>query len=462
MGDFLRAAEEGLVPKGSVLIVENLDRLTRQNLFSAMELMKNIICRGITLVTLNDGQAYTEEAVDKNPLILLSVVVMFMLGNQESAKKGERLKESWSARRARARDHGTPLTSRIPGWLKLNEDRKTFFIIKDRATIVHRIFELVAAGKGIKPIAEMLNREGVERFGGGKIWYTAYVAKIADSAAAMGTLVPHVIEHVKNSDKKVLRALEPVPGYYPAVVDEALFARVRAMRERPSPPTRNSDIKSMLAGLATCPKCGGRVTRISKGPKTRPSRYLVCMRAKMGGDCTYKSIRQDLVEQAIIAHLPMKTRSSSVEAEESIRDIGRNLDKLNTTIANFVEQISIAPSHHLSEHLQLAERMKHDLVSRLEGAKFLASPLTQKLIRQAMGELTKLVKAEPLDINRINGRLRQCFSKVEVDVELGELRLHWRGTDDIEIITFMAKTSNPIAKAVRTPAYKARRKRNLK
>jgi DNA invertase Pin-like site-specific DNA recombinase len=55
LGAFLRAVEEGVVPKGSWLLVESLDRLSREPAFDASYTMQGIIRAGVTVVDLSDN-----------------------------------------------------------------------------------------------------------------------------------------------------------------------------------------------------------------------------------------------------------------------------------------------------------------------------------------------------------------------------------------------------------------------
>ena len=50
------AVNDGLVPKGSVLLVEALDRVSRQSARKAVRILEDIVEGGITVVTLNDGK----------------------------------------------------------------------------------------------------------------------------------------------------------------------------------------------------------------------------------------------------------------------------------------------------------------------------------------------------------------------------------------------------------------------
>ena len=61
MGRFLEAVRVGSVKRGSYLIVESLDRLSREQVLTAQSLFLSIIQAGINLVTLMDGKVYRPE-----------------------------------------------------------------------------------------------------------------------------------------------------------------------------------------------------------------------------------------------------------------------------------------------------------------------------------------------------------------------------------------------------------------
>ncbi len=60
LGKFLDLVTGGKIAPGSVLIVESLDRLSREEVLEALTQFLNIIRAGIHLVTLIDGMEYSE------------------------------------------------------------------------------------------------------------------------------------------------------------------------------------------------------------------------------------------------------------------------------------------------------------------------------------------------------------------------------------------------------------------
>ena len=79
LGRFLAAVEAGEVPAGSTLIVESLDRISRQEITAALNLFLLILKFGIEIVTLTDGQRYTKTSVDESVSQLLSSVISCFL-----------------------------------------------------------------------------------------------------------------------------------------------------------------------------------------------------------------------------------------------------------------------------------------------------------------------------------------------------------------------------------------------
>lgn len=89
LGRFLGAIEERKVPRGSYLLVESLDRLSRQDITSSVTLFLNITQSGVNIVTLADNQFYRAGKTEFAQLIY-SIVVMAR-ANEESEMKSSRI-----------------------------------------------------------------------------------------------------------------------------------------------------------------------------------------------------------------------------------------------------------------------------------------------------------------------------------------------------------------------------------
>ena len=163
LGRFLAAVKAGSVERGSYLLVESLDRLSREEILVAHTLFLSIVQAGINLVTLADKRMYRAEGVDLVDMIT-SLVIMER-AHEESKTKSMRVGAAWKNKRTKAIS-GQPMTARCPAWLKLAIDRSRYEIIPERAEIVRQIFANTASGMGMYSVATRLNKSGIPAFEG--------------------------------------------------------------------------------------------------------------------------------------------------------------------------------------------------------------------------------------------------------------------------------------------------------
>ena len=95
---FIELVEAGRIERGSILILESLDRLSRQQVFTALGLFSSILSAGIEIVTLSDGQHYTAESINDVGQLMFSLISMSR-SHEESAVKAKRVSASWENRR---------------------------------------------------------------------------------------------------------------------------------------------------------------------------------------------------------------------------------------------------------------------------------------------------------------------------------------------------------------------------
>lgn len=92
--------ESGEITNDSWLIVENIDRLSRENPWDALGMFRAIIESGITVATLSDDMIYDLPSLRKRPKILTTLNAGLTKAHRESADKAERLQEVWAEKRA--------------------------------------------------------------------------------------------------------------------------------------------------------------------------------------------------------------------------------------------------------------------------------------------------------------------------------------------------------------------------
>lgn len=426
---FKEAVETGLVPQGSLLLVEQLDRVSRLVPRKALRVLEDIVDAGVSVVTLDNERVYTAESLNSDPMDLMVSILTFMRANEESATKSRRLKQAWETKRNMAAKK--PLTSRAPAWLSLNRETGTFEPVPERAEIIRRIFMMTLDGVGQHKIAEMLNREGVKPWGRGKYWQRSYIAKILANAAVVGTLTPHILDH--DGGRKQRKALEPIEAYYPAVVSHETFADVAALRATARAPTRgrhaSAPISNILAGIAACPRCGDTMTRIQKGKRSQPA--LVCRSAKAGAGCAYKSVRYSWIEDAIRQRLWERLNDTPAgdadpELEQEIINADHWVDELKEQAAILAGNLSLGHSPTLAAELravdQKLETAKAELMQLMERREATSGPLIAARVAKVQAALAP---DAPQDSAKLNTALRGIFKRAVINWPHGTIDLEW-------------------------------------
>lgn len=240
LADLINQAEKGVIPQGTVLIVESLDRVSRQTPLDALDIFRRLLSAGLEIHTLIDGQKYTKESVDANFFQLLGSLFVLHRAHDESKIKSERIKASVSARKKAVLEEGKLWRGSMPSWVDVVDGR---IVLNDFHKVIQRIFKMYISGKGMGEICKDLNAEGVGAARGG-LWQHKVIQKLLSNDAVTG--VYRVGE-------------QTIDGYYPRVVSKADFARVAALRAgKKDKPGRKQTVhhENVFSGLLKCGKCG--------------------------------------------------------------------------------------------------------------------------------------------------------------------------------------------------------------
>jgi len=295
--EFRRFVAEGRIPPGSYLIIENLDRLSREQERIAVELLLSIVNAGITVVQLMpEEQVFSPANLDM--LGLMRAVIQMAQAHQESAKKAKRLGEVWGEKRKAAASGKAKLTSRVPGWVQHVGDKMRLH--PERAAIVRRIYKLCIAGYGGQATAALLNKEKVPTLTGRGKWYQGHVAHILRTRAVLGEHQPYT-EH---GQEKRTPVGDPIPNYYPAVVTEDVYnAAQGAMAGRTHLAGRNPKKNtSLFRGILRDARRGGTIGLSSGGKKGEPRHHFYANSDRIAGE-QQKNFPAESFEAAILTKL---------------------------------------------------------------------------------------------------------------------------------------------------------------
>jgi hypothetical protein len=362
---FLEAIEHNLVPKGSFLLVESLDRLSRNQILSAQSLFLRLAER------------------------------------------------PWSAR--------------CPGWLRLDKTQGKFTVVEERANIIRRIYREALAGVGHQTIARQLNEEAVPLFGQGnqrgKMWNRSLIRHFLRYPAVIGDFTPTVTEFVDGMRRA--RPQATVPNYFPAVVDRADWDRVQAIRAQWSKHHKNTVSKvgraNLLAGLSRCPYCDSYMVLLSS---SNPNwRYLTCRKAYSGLGCSDRWVRYAGIEDAltrdideIIGGCPKPLLDPDIRSNR-LEQIRRRLHELRVRLASIQSEYVLVRRINRPS-LANAERIEAEMQQLLDERKTLRidRPRWLNVILAArMAKLREVARTMDVDRHALNTILRSLLVRVVVD-----------------------------------------------
>jgi DNA invertase Pin-like site-specific DNA recombinase len=288
LGRFLSAIVSGVVQPGDSLLIESLDRLSRDEVIESLAIFTKILKRGVQIITYSDRRIYSQENISDIGQIIYSIMIMAR-AHEESQMKSQRLSKRWENKRSTASTK--KLTAIAPYWLKLNGN--TFEPIEERVKIVQRIFSLALEGRGIDRISKELNLAGVPSWRRKTGWQKSYILKILHNRAVLGEFQPHAMHRIRKDNGVIKRVRQPSgdahQGYFPAVITSDVFNRVqRALTTRKFIGAgRRGELHNLFTHICQCANCGGSAVFINKGPKWK---YLACDSARRKAKkCEYVS-----------------------------------------------------------------------------------------------------------------------------------------------------------------------------
>jgi DNA invertase Pin-like site-specific DNA recombinase len=265
---FIQAADSGVIERGSYLLVENLDRLSRAQLPDGIALLDRLVKLGIRVVTLIDEKVLDEESI-KDPMCVFWAVMILIRANEESTTKSDRVSKAHK----RKRDNHAPFAfGQGPGWLQPNAMKTGWEIIPEKVESVVKVFEYAARGIGSTAIARIANREGWSVPGRAKDWHKTLPHKLLHNRRVLGELEPQV------KDGKVRRRTgECWVNYYPVIIDLDLFnaAQASAERRRNLPKRRDGGYHNVFQGFLRCGYCGATLSRKPKSSNRNSPGYAL-------------------------------------------------------------------------------------------------------------------------------------------------------------------------------------------
>lgn len=293
LGKLLAMVESGELRPPLMLIVEALDRFSRENKWQANSRLSGLVSKGVIVATTQDDKLYDLDSGIGD--IIMSVVILAK-ANQESEDKSFRVSETKAIRAQEAMTTKNVLHQNVMGWLSVpdavspsNRATRRYEVKAECAKTVLLMYQM-ALDHGAAYITSWLiaNREAFGRSGQ---WNIRYVKNILASRAPLG--------HLQTKQGLIEDTL-------PRIIDDDLWLRVQAARKKREGQggQKLGGTANLLAGIGRCGTCTGRL-RINRHGRTGHT-YYECERHAVFKTCDNRNrYRMDLIEAALLHRFGM-------------------------------------------------------------------------------------------------------------------------------------------------------------
>lgn len=393
------------VPVGSWLVVENLDRISRDDAWTALDIFKSILSKGIVVVTGMDEKVYKYADVKNNPTDLIISLLMFTRAHDESLTKKNRVEAQARSliRYNLTRKAGTPAKAiesvgQNVWWV----DTKSGYVTPHPMyfSAAQKIIELKQNGETLLGIQRYLNEH-----------YTAPKKRVYKDKTGQA-LTPktkqwgkHLIRTFLNPtvhgqkiftlDKRdesgaiiydsesdePLKETFIIPDYYPALMSEVDYLtlskldRHRAVtRSSSTYPGGNPEPEIPLLsgiGILFCGKCGSFMFK--SGSSENKYRYICGSKIVQGKPCGKKGFTSYQLEHTVLQliadhvwnnHQEDKTAWYESEIEKASEAV-KKLLKLATLTDN-IEELADQINANKQKKITLEKEFQQYKISRSE------------------------------------------------------------------------------------------------
>ncbi|SHJ92701.1 recombinase family protein [Paramaledivibacter caminithermalis] len=320
----LKMLEDAKEGKFDEVAVWKLSRLARNNL----DLLKIVDILNKHEVNFT---SITESFDTSTPAGKLQMNILGVISEFERETIVENVKLGMKQRAKEGKWNG----GRLLGYksVKLEEGKSNetgLVIIPEEAEIVRKIFTLYSQGKGLKSIANHLNKCGYKTIKGNS-FSTAAISVIIRNPTYIGKI--RFNKYIDWSGKRRKGKNEDyilADGQHEPIIDKELWDKVQELIQMKSfKPKRTYDGEYPLTGLLKCPVCGAsmvaaRTVNKRKSGKKYIIRYYYCgeFRSKGATVCKSNSVRADDAEKYVFERIKEVLGNDKV-----LRDIVKRINE---------------------------------------------------------------------------------------------------------------------------------------
>jgi DNA invertase Pin-like site-specific DNA recombinase len=377
-GDFKRMLDNvlsGVIPAGSLIVLENFDRASRADIDSAIDDIRQILRKDVEILTLGDNERYDKSSLS-DPIRLIKHILIAERAHQESVVKQARTVAVWKAKSDKAVMSGLPMGKQTPGWIEISSDRQSFTVIEDKAATVKLIFQMRLAGHSMFAICKYLNKNNYPTINDRKVrisktvkpaggnWSAISVKHILTSRSVIGYLPAKF----STLDRKIILRDE-IPDYYPKIIDDQTFSAVQTLLEQGGKGRLAAGehwlYVNIFRTLLSC-RCG--LTMTPSGIRKPVYQGTYRCNGMHEGRCKYGSVSRKKLDTELCTRLFSKLSQlyDSNTDQSQLNDLKRRLHMVDRELQTLTETLLQLPNiNQIRDALADKQREKESIQSEL-------------------------------------------------------------------------------------------------
>lgn len=402
----------------SILVVESIDRFSRQNPFDVMGYINALMAHNVAIHDVMANIVISRSNSKDLPFVMMNAQRAY----DESKYKSDRIRKGWAKKREHAFNKGTIVTNKRPQWIEVENDK---YVLNHKAAVVKEIFSLYQTGMGCPTIAKQLQTKEGEQYKFNRPWTGELVHKILTNRRVTGKIfISEIIRNHDDIENPVTQKKYDM-DVYPVVINEEEFELVQELLKSRRPNAGRVTVKkdgqeevliksNLFSGIARCTECGGpmyhnvvRAKRTPKkgDPKIEEYRYIRCLNER-DGLCENKAMTYETVERFVVEHLlgmDLNTVIKEQEFNPEIEVIRIQIDQVKDQITNYENGIERRKSAGKAVSFEMREELDD---AKLELEQLLARQASLATVQVDVPVLQDVNVTELYDVNNVDIRTR--------------------------------------------------------
>jgi DNA invertase Pin-like site-specific DNA recombinase len=395
-GRLLDAIEDNKIKSGDYILVEAIDRIGRLPMLKALNVLTGICLHGVSIITLEDNQIYSEKEIESNAGIIYHLIGKIDMAHNYSKNLARRISDTWERKREKA-DNGTMIKRKSFWWLTRCPESGMFEVLTDSdKAILNEVFKQFNCGVSYARIVDYLKGLNDDRFSN-----TSHPAirQWIQSKTCIGYW----------QDNKI----------YPAAIEDSIFYIAQAnIKERSKGKVQGAASGHVLAGLVKCSLCG---SNYSVRNHKHSASVMFCGKGKRGkthcsntksiplaifDEFRYKT-QIEYLYKIMGSEIQQEVENELIAIDGKLKDLDLQIERAEDLILTLDNPTRLKKK--LNKMNSEYEKLEHDKmnIAATTKTKFDLVKSTSQALTSGMNELLS-------DHNKLNGMLKSVGYAIQV------------------------------------------------